>query len=175
MITRAYELLQQIGLIIPLLLLLVMSAMMLVIWLVWRRSHRLGKILALVIILLGTTFVVAKSISPAGKYAVGGCRGPGFEAMGISDEYYLLSGGVYYDVVDGRPHRMGSYYRKNGQWILRMDRRDGALDEQKLRFSVLGFDTVLPPIEGEAYRPTNFNHRRLVPFTKPRWMPEWLE
>jgi hypothetical protein len=70
---------------------------------------------------------------------------------------------------------MGSYYRKNDQWILRMDRKDDVLDEQKLRFSVLGFDTLIPPIEGNEGGPTSFNRRRLVPFTKPSWMPEWLE
>ena len=171
----AVELLQQIGL--PLLVLLVVETLIvaIIVWLVWRVSPRVGKLLSLIIVFGSAAFVVAKSVSPTGKYAVGGCRGPGFEAMGISDEYYQLSGGLFYDIVDGRRHRIGSYYRKNGQWILQIDRRDGELDEQKLRFSVLGFDTVLPPIEGDKYRPTNFNHRRLIPFTKPRWMPEWLE
>ena len=168
---RAIELLREIAL--PLLLLLVIAAV--VVWRVWRASPRTGKVLFALIVLGGTTFVVAKSVSPAGKYAVGGCRGPGFRWLGISDEYYHLSGGVFYDVVDGHRERIGSYYKKNGEWILRMDHKDGTLDEQKLRFSVLGFDTVLPPMEGDEYRPTNFNHRRLIPFTKPRWMPEWLE
>jgi hypothetical protein len=159
------------------LLILFVSAVLItvVIRRVWRASSRVGMLLTAAVVLACTTFVVAKSASPSGKYAVGGCRGPGFEALGISDEYYQLAGGVFYDVVNGRRQRMGSYYRKNGQWILQIDRRDGEVDEQKLRFSVLGYDTVLPPIEGEKYRPTNFNRRRLIPFTKPRWMPEWLE
>jgi hypothetical protein len=172
---RAVEMLQEIGL--PLLMLLFVAALVIVVvvWRVWRASSRFGMLLTAAIVLGCTTFVVAKSVLPAGKYAVGGCRGPGLRSFGISDEYYQLSGGVFYDVVDGQRHRMGSYYRKNGQWILQIDRRDGELDEQKLRFSVLGFDTVLPPIEGDEYRPTNFNRRRLIPFSKPRWMPEWLE
>src|ERR1700738_1554561 len=136
--SRAIELLQEIG--FPLMLLLLIKAIVvsLVVWQVWRASPRIGKLLVAVILLGGTTFVVAKSLSPAGKYAVGGCRGPGLRWFGISDEYYELSGGVCYDVVDGHAHRTGSYYKKNGQWILRMDRVDGVLDEQKLRFSVLG-------------------------------------
>ena len=172
---RAIELLQEIG--FPLLLFLLIASMVvaLAVWRVWRASPRIGKLLLAVILLGGTTFAVAKSLSPAGKYAIGGCRGPGLRAFGISDEYYQFSGGVYYDVVDGHAHRMGSYYKKNGQWILRMDRVDGVLDEQKLRFSALGFDTVIPPIEGNEGGPTDFNRRRFVPFTKPSWMPEWLE
>ena len=172
---HATELLQEIGFPVMLLLLIVAIVVALVVWRVWRASPRAGVLLTLVIVLGGAAFVVAKSVSPTGKYAVGGCRGPGFEAMGISDEYYLLSGGVYYDVVNGQTHRMGSYYRKNGQWILRMDRGDGVLDEQRLRFSVLGFYTVIPPIEGNEGGPTSFNRRRLIPFTKPAWIPKWLE
>jgi hypothetical protein len=172
---RTIELLQAIG--FPAILLLLIAAMVvsLIVWRVWRASPRVGKLLSLIIVLGSITLVVAKSVSPAGRYAVGGCRGPGFKKLGISDEYYLLSGGVYYDVVNGYAHRMGSYYRKNGQWILRMDRVDGVVDEQELRFSVLGFDTVIPPIEGSEGGPTDFNRRRLVPFTKPSWMPEWIE
>lgn len=169
------ELLQSIG--FPVILLLLIAAMLvsLIVWRVWRASPRLGKLLGLIIVLGSSAFVVAKSVSPAGTYAVGGCRGPGFKEIGIFDEYYLLSSGVYYDVVNGYAHRMGSYYQKNGQWILRMDRVDGVVDEQKLRFSVFGFDTVIPRIEGNEGGPTEFNRRRLLPFTKPKWMPEWIE
>jgi hypothetical protein len=172
---RAIELLREIG--FPLLALLVIAAVVipLVVWRVWRGSPRIGKVLFSVILLGGTAFVIAKSVSPAGKYAVGECRGPGFRWLGISDEYYQLSGGVFYDIVDGHRQRMGSHYKKNGRWILRMDRAAGVLDEQTLRFSVLGFDTVISPIEGNEGGPTNFNRRRLLPFTKPYWMPEWLE
>jgi hypothetical protein len=172
---RTLELIQEIGLPLLLLLLVAAFAISIAVCRVWRASPRVGKLLTVVIVLVAGAFVVAKSLSPAGKYAVGGCRGPGFRGLGISDEYYQLSGGVVYDVVDGHRERTGSYYKKNGQWILRMDRRDGVLDEQRLRFSVIGFDTVLPSVEGDEYRPTNFNRRRLIPFTKPQWMPEWLE
>ena len=144
-------------------------------WKLWRAAPRIATIAIAVVVLGGTALVTATSISPAGKYAVGGCKGPGLAALGITDEYYQLSGGVFYDVVDGQRHRMGSYYKKNGQWILQIYRRDGELDEQKLRFSVLGFDTLLPPIEGEEYRPTTFERRRLIPFSRPQWFPEWLE
>ena len=144
-------------------------------WRLWRAAPRIAVLVTVVVFLGGGALVIATSLSPAGKYAVGGCRGPGFKEMGISDEYYLLSGGVLYDVVNGEAYRTGSYYKKNGEWTLRMDRRDGVLDEQKLRFSVLGFDTVSPPIEGNEGGPTNFNPRRLIPFTKPSWMPECLE
>lgn len=142
-------------------------------WRLWRSAPRIALFATAVVVLGGTALVTATSISPAGKYAIGGCRGIGYEST--EDEYYELSGGVFYDVVAGRRHRMGSYYKKNGQWVLQIDRRDGELDEQKLRFSLLGFDTLLPPIEGEEYRPTNFERRRLIPFTRPRWIPEWLE
>jgi hypothetical protein len=144
-------------------------------WRLCRHAPRLGISVTACVLLGVTTFVIATSVSPAGKYVVGGCRGPGLRSFGISDEYYQLLGGVCYDIVDGHAHRTGSYYRKNGRWILRMDRVDGVLDEQELRFSVLGFDTVIPPIEGNEGGPTTFNRRRLVPFTKPTWMPEWLE
>jgi hypothetical protein len=172
---RALELLQEIGL--PLLLLLVLAAFVVSIgvWRVWRAWPRIGKLLTGLIVLGSAAFIVAKSLSPAGTYAVGGCRGPGFEALGISDEYYQLSGGVFYDVVNGQRHRMGSYYRKDGQWVLQIDRRKGPVDEQSLRFSVLGFDTVIPPIQGNEGGPTEFCRRRILPFTRPHWIPEWLE
>jgi hypothetical protein len=172
---RAIELIHEIGFPVMLLLLIAAVVVSLIVWRVWRASPLVGKLLTLVIALGSIAFVAAKSVSPAGRYAVGGCRGPGFEALGISDEYYLFSSGVYYDVVNGRADRAGSYYKRNGQWILRMDRKDGVIDEQKLRFSVLGFDTVIPPIDGNEGGPTSFNRRRLIPFTKPSWMPEWLE
>jgi hypothetical protein len=142
-------------------------------WRLWRSAPRIALFAATVVVLGGAALVTATSISPAGKYALGGCRGMDCEYT--EDEYYELSGGVFYYVVAGRRHRIGSYYKKNGQWVLQIDRRDGELDEQKLRFSLLGFDTLLPPIEGEEYRPTNFERRRLIPFTRPRWIPEWLE
>jgi len=170
----AYEPLRSFGLALYLIV-GVLLLVALTLWKLWRSAPRIAVFATAFVVLGGAALITAKSISPSGKYAVGGCRGPGLQWFGISDEYYQLSGGVFYDVVDGQRHRIGSYYRKNGQWILQMDRRDGELDEQKLRFSLLGFDTVLPPIEGEEYRPTNFNHRRLIPFTKPRWLPQWLE
>jgi hypothetical protein len=144
----------------------------LALWRLWRAAPRIALFATAVVVLGGTALVTATSTSPAGKYAIGGCRG-GYEYT--EDEYYELSGGVLYDVIAGRRHRMGSYYKKNGQWVLQIDRRDGELDEQKLRFSLLGFDTLLPPIEGEQNRPTTFERRRLIPFTRPRWIPEWLE
>ncbi len=142
-------------------------------WRLWRSFPRMAMFATTVVVFGGVALVTATSLSPAGKYAIGGCRGPAYEYT--EDEYYELSGGVLYDVIAGRRYRMGSYYKKNGQWVLQIDRRDGELDEQKLRFSLLGFDTLLPPIEGEEYRPTNFERRRLIPFTRPRWIPEWLE
>jgi hypothetical protein len=133
-------------------------------------SQRVGRLLSLIIVLASVAVVVTKSVSP-----VGGCRGPRLKALGISDENYQLSGGVYYDVVNGKVNRMGSYYRKNGQWTLRIDHVNGVVDEQGLRFSFLGFDTVIAPLEGNEGGPTSFNRRRLIPFTRPSWMPEWLE
>jgi hypothetical protein len=142
-------------------------------WRLWHSAPRIAMFATAVVVLGSAALVTATSLSPAGKYAVEGCRGPGYEYT--YDEYYELSGGVFYDVVAGHRHRMGSYYKKNGQWVLQIDRRDGELDEQKLRFSLLGFDTLLPPIEGEEYRPTDFERRRLIPFARPRWIPQWLE
>lgn len=166
---------RMIGLPFLLSLVVAFSITVVALWLTWRVSARMGKLLTLVILLVTGTFVVAKSASPTGRYVIAGCKGPGLDWFGISDEYYELSDGILYEVVDGRRHRTGSYYKKNGQWILRVDRADGVLDEQTLRFSILGFDTVIPPIEGNEGGPTTFNRRRLIPFTKPRWMPEWLE
>jgi len=140
----------------------------------WRSVPRMAMFATAVVVLGGVALVTATSLSPSGKYAVGGCKGPGLKSFGISDEYYELSGGVFYDVVNGRRHRVGSYRRKDGQWIVEHD-GDGPFAEQKLRFSMLGFYTVIPAIEGNEGGPTDFNRRRLIPFTRPHWMPEWLE
>lgn len=145
----------------------------LALWRLWRSGPRIAMSVTAVVVLGGAALVIATSISPIGKYAIGGCRGLGYEYT--QDEFYELSGGVWYDVIGGHRHRLGSYYKKDGQWILRVDRRDGEFDEQKLRFSVLGFYTVIPPIEGNPGGPTNFERRRMIPFARPRWIPEWLE
>lgn len=145
----------------------------LTLWTLWRSTPRIAMFATALVVLGGVALVAAKSISPTGKYAIGGCRGIGYEYT--QDEFYELSGGVWYDVIGGHRHRLGSYYKKNGQWILQIDRRDGILDEQKLRFSLLGFNTVIPPIEGNPGGPTNFERRRIIPFTRPRWIPQWLE
>jgi energy-coupling factor transporter transmembrane protein EcfT len=142
-------------------------------WRLWRSAPRIALFATAIVLVGGATLVTATSVSPAGKYAIGGCRGGLYEYT--EDEYYELSGGVYYYVVGGRRQRMGSYYKKNGQWILQIDRRDGQLDEQKLRFSLLGFDTVIPPMGNNSGGPTTFERRRLIPFTRPPWIPEWLE
>lgn len=169
---RVIDLIRQVGLPFLLLILVSASVVFAALWRVWRAWPRVGKWLTVFVLLGCTTFVLAKSVSPAGRYAVGGCRG-GYEYT--NDEFYELAGGVFFDVIAGHRHRCGSYYKRNGQWILKVDRRDNVLDEQKLRFSVLGFDTVIPPIEGSEGAPTNFNRRRLVPFSRPHWIPEWLE
>jgi hypothetical protein len=142
-------------------------------WKLWRNAPRTAMIATAVVVLGGAALATAMSLSPAGKYALGGCRGGLDEST--KDEYLELSGGVFYDVMAGHRHRLGSYYKKDGHWILKMDRRDGVLDEQLLRFSVLGFDTVIPPVEGNEGGPTEFNRRRLIPFTRPHWIPERLE
>ena len=170
----ALDVIQQIGPEFLLGFLIVILVISVGVWLLWRTSPRVGKSLALVILLGGGAFVLAKSLSPSGKYAVGGCKGPGLRSFGISDEYYELSDGVYYDVVDGRRKRMGSYRRKEHEWVVVWD-GEGPFAEQKLRFSVLGFYTVIPAIEGNEGGPTDFNRRRLIPFPRPRWIPEWLE
>jgi hypothetical protein len=138
-------------------------------WRLWRFSPRIALFTTGAVVLSGVALVTATSISPAGKYVIGGCRGVGI--VYTDDEYYELSGGVVYRVWDGERHRCGSYYKKDGQWTF----SDGPYyptGHQKLRFSVFGFDTVLPPIEGNPGGPTNFNRRRLIPFTRPQWFPE---
>jgi|GEM_PF-3539854 len=172
----ALDVIREIGGPLLLSLLIALLVMALVVWRVWRASPRIGKLLALLILLGGGTFALAKSLSPSGKYAVGGCRSAGLRSFGISDEYYELSGGVYYKVVDGNRRRVGSYRKKDGQWTVRWDGDgDGPYAELKLRFSVLGFYTILPPFENNEGGPTVFNRRRIIPFSRPHWMPEWLE
>jgi hypothetical protein len=168
----AYEPLRSFG---PTLYLIVGVSLLVLfgLWRVWRSAPRIAMLTTAAVALGGAALVTATSLSPAGKYAIGGCRGGLYEYT--EDEYYELSGGVVYDVVAGRRHRMGSYYKKDGQWIFQVDGNDGPIAHQKLRFSLLGFDTVIPPIEGNSGGVTNFERRRIIPFTRPRWIPEWLE
>lgn len=143
-------------------------------WRLWRSVPRVGLPVIALVVLTAAAIVLAKSMSPTGKYAMGGCRMRGGNEE-YYDEYVELSGGVIYDVIAWHRHRLGTYYKKDGQWFLQMDRNDGVLDVQKLRFSVLGFDTVIPAIEGNEGGPTDFNRRRILPFTRPHWIPEWIE
>ena len=162
---------------VPLLLFFFAAVLVLAvaIWGVWRASPRIGKLLTIFLIVVSATFIVAKSASPAGKYVSGLCRiTVAGENTIFPDDWYELSGGVFYSVINGHRSRVGSYYRKNGEWILRIDRKEGPLDEEKLRFSVFGLAMIRPP-GTENGGETEYHRRRIVPFTRPHWLPDWLE
>lgn len=146
----------------------------LLIWLIWRNSRRFGIWATAIVVLATATFVIAKSVSPAGKYSVGeeGIyteENPRDEV----DKFYHLSGGKAYLVVDGKRSCVASYYKTRQGWVWEnMTKRDGVPDKFRIRFSVIGFDIVDLNGQGD---PGWFNRRRVVPFARPRWMPDWLQ
>ena len=177
-ITRLYELLQENG---PSVFVLVVGPLLVisvVIWWIWRRSPRTGKLLAVVVIFVILAFVVTKSVSPAGKYLSPYRGGIYLQGEHVPDEWIELSGGVYYVVGDGDRYRRGSYFKKDGHWILQLgERSDGGFPEWQLKFSVLGI--VLPQTvddrDGHERVEPVFARRRIIPFARPDWIPKWLE
>lgn len=172
---HVYEFLQRNGPSIFVLLFVPLLMISLIIWWTWRVSPRIGKLLMTVIVFAIAAFVAAKSVSPAGKYFYPYCRITA-EGEHLPDDWIELSGGVYYDVVAGNRHRAGSYYKKDGHWILQKGKRpDGGVCEQQIRFSVLGL-VVNPPTVGAVEREEPmFTRRRIIPFARPHWIPECLE
>ena len=145
----------------------------LALWLIWRKSRQVGIWATAIAILAMAGFVFAKSVSPTGKYVVGAERISVEGDPPDPDEFYDLTGGKVYVVVDGKRDLIASYYKTLQGWVWEsVTKHLGMPDKGRLRFSLIGFDTVDLSGQGD---PGYFNRRRVIPFSLPRGMPYWLQ
>jgi len=131
-----------------------------VLWL-WRRSRVVGVSIAVLLILGLTAFTVIKSYSPEGIYA---------DLTDLSrdgDQYFLLSNGKLEWMSRNGPMLHWRYEKTKDGWIVTTS--DGEI--QRLNFSVLGFQMT----QQDTGRSTDFFPRRIVPFVRPDWVPDWLQ
>src|SRR5581483_589834 len=133
-----------------------------VLWL-WQRSRAVGISVAGVLILSLTAFTAMKSYSPVGSYAV--IPGLGHDM----DHYFRLADGKV-DLIHDFPRLDADYghYEKTADgWFLTYGGKDDP-SVCRLRFSVFGI--YLTDTENDAH---HFLPRRMIPFLRPRWMPDW--
>jgi hypothetical protein len=130
----------------------------------WQWSRAVGMSLAGLVIIGLTAFSVIKSYSPAGVYGL---------VPGLNDDmdhYFRLAGGKV-DLIHDFPRLHGDYghYEKTiDGWFLTYGGKDPSVC--RLKFSVLGI--YLIDVESGAHR---FLPRRIIPFLRPGWMPDWFQ
>ena len=130
-------------------------------WLWRRRSRVVGMSITALLILGLTVFSVIKSYSPDGIYA---------DLTDLSCEgdcYFLLSHGKLEWMSRNGPMLHWRYEKNKDGWVVIAG--DGEI--QKLKFSVFGFQMT----QSDTARSTDFFPRRIIPFVRPDWMPEWLQ
>ena len=132
----------------------------------WRWFRPVGTSVGTLLIVGIAIFAIMKSYSPAGIYT-------NLDEYGRDyDHYWLLANGEMKDVSrEGRLH-YGRYEKTSDGWILtRTDLADRDLFKSKLKFSVFGISLTDP----EDPQAALFVPRRIIPFVRPKWMPNWLQ
>src|ERR1700676_2742670 len=91
-------------------------------------------------------------------------------ARAIQDHFFRLSGGRV-DDFDGDTHyQYGRYEKTRDGWVVVQRLHDGDGIVWRLKFSVFGILLINKENGGTISLP-----RRLVPFMRPGWMPNWLQ
>ena len=131
----------------------------------WRWSRAIGTMVAVLLTIGLVVFIIMKSYSPVGSYGFI----PGFHDD--MDHYFRLADGKV-DLVHNLPRLNADYghYEKTADgWLLTYGGKDPSVC--RLRFSVFGI--YLTKIEDR--QATNFLPRRIIPFLRPGWIPDWLQ
>jgi hypothetical protein len=139
----------------------------------WRSFPRFSALIAALAILVLSAFTVLKSYSPEGVYGFVGEIEPMNNAPDLAPEVYHRD--HFWRLSDGK--MQDCFGRVCGQSIPYKKTRDGWVlvpkTEQpyweKLQFSVFGFRLVTHNGSGAFYP------RRIIPFARPYWMPDWLQ
>jgi ABC-type transport system involved in multi-copper enzyme maturation permease subunit len=126
-----------------------------------RSSRAAGAAVAGLLILGVTIFSVMASYSPAGIYGVVD------EIEGDGDHYYIFADGKVEDVYkDGRA-QWGRYEKTADGWVLTLP--DHRVFKLKSSWFGIWWTNV------EAPDSTLCLGRRIIPFLRPDWMPNWLQ
>jgi hypothetical protein len=143
----------------------------------WRTSVAAAASMTAVVILGLGTFSVLKSYSPEGIYGFVGELEPMNDAPDIAPEFYhkdhfwRFSRGKVEDCFGNVCGRYGRYEKTADGWIVIHEVEEPFA--WKLQFSVFGFRLRKvedhDPVFGELYP------RRIIPFARPYWMPDWLQ
>ena len=139
----------------------------------WRVLPRFGPPIAALLAIAAGWFAVAKTVSPEGTYGYVGEIEPLNNAPELvpelyqKDHFWRFVHGEVQDCFGDFCVRYGPYERTAEGWTVVRDGEEPFT--WKLKFSVLGFQLV-----GEN-GPTAYHPRRLLPFPRPYWMPDWLQ
>ena len=128
----------------------------------WRWSHRIGISAATLLIIGFAVFSVVKSYSPDGIYCVVG------EMAKYDDHYFLFAAGKVEDIHPDTRLRYGHYEKTADGWVVITN--DEEPYTEKLKFSVFGIYLTKADNPEPSFWP-----RRIIPFLRPSWIPDWLQ
>lgn len=128
---------------------------------VWRRSFVVGVSLAVLAVLSLSLFAFMKSYSPAGIY------GAVDQLEGNGDHYYVFGGGRVRYVDKDTDVQWGRYEKTLDGWTLTT--ADHVVYKLKASWFGLCLTNVAAPKSKMIWG------RRIVPFLRPDWMPNWLQ
>jgi hypothetical protein len=141
----------------------------------WRSFPRsIAWITSLSILSFGA-FAVVKSYSPEGTYGCVGEYEPTNNAPDLApelyhkDHFWRFSHGKVDDCFGNLCGRYGRYEKTADGWTVIQEVEEPFT--WKLQFSVLGFRLIMV----EDHGATAFHPRRIIPFARPYWMPDWLQ
>jgi hypothetical protein len=139
----------------------------------WRWSPLFGGLISgLGILFLGGFFAV-KSYSPDGVYGFVGEIEPSNDSpwspeLFHKDHFWRISGAKVQDCYGDICGPFAQYKKTPDGWVIVAE--DGRDFWSKLQFSVFGFRLV-----SNNRLKTEFYPRRIIPFARPYWMPQWMQ
>ncbi len=132
----------------------------------WRFYRGIAVAIAALLIAGVITFSLVKMYSPTGIYSF---TFEEIEYVG-GDHYCSVADGKLEDVHRDQHFHFGRYYKSGNDWIVAMD-RPSHIFVFKLKFSVFGIRMT----NIEDPKESMFYPRRIIPFVRPHWMPNWLQ
>jgi hypothetical protein len=141
----------------------------------WRSFPRVTALVTALAILSLAAFAIVESNSPDGTYGCVGELEPMNDAPDIApelyhkDHFWRFSHGKVEDCFGNECSHYGRYEKTADGWVVVHE-----IEEPftwRLQFSVFGFRLIRIEDQGA----TAFCPRRIIPFPRPYWMPDWLQ
>jgi hypothetical protein len=140
----------------------------------WQSFPRIAASVIGIAILALAAFTTFKSFSPDGIYGFVGeiepsNEFPEFRAIYHKDHFWRISGGKIYECYGDLYREYVRCEKRRDGWVLLERKTEHPPYWTKLEFSVFGFRMISVNGPGEFYP------RRVIPFRRPFWMPQWLQ